>query len=268
MRLLESLEASTELGNVDFHLFQDGAVNIFTGERTASDAAIAESIRVFERSSLPRKKIHEQEGNVGIGIIQLRATDYLAEHYSRIIVIENDTAISPYFLGMAPYLFDDLEDQPDTFSFNPGFRRMCSIGTIRESMTELAPAWNHWNCECFLARNWARIRHLGTFEKYHELICNVDYPYRMNSQIRELFTRTGWRADLSTTQDNARNVAIHEVGMKRMALRVNRALNIGRTGLHLNPAMYRKMKFDGQAPYVFESDATRKEFTWLSAPLR
>lgn len=268
MRLLESLEASTHLDDIAFHLFQDGAINIFTGERTATDEAIAESLRVFERSSLPRKEIHEQKGNVGIGIIQLRATDYLAEHYSRIIVIENDTVISPHFLGMAHHLFDDLEHEFDTFSFSPGFRRICSIGTIRQHMTELTPAWKHWNCECFLARNWVRIRHLKTFEKYHELICNVDYPYRMNSRIRELFTRTGWRADLSTTQDNARNVVINEIGMKRMVLSVNRAMNIGRSGLHINPAMYHKMGFDGQTPYIFESDATREDFTWLSVPLR
>jgi len=108
MRLLASLEASTSLDNFAFHLFQDGAVNIFSDLRTATDEEIARSIQVFERSSLPHKKVHEQEGNVGIGIIQLRATDYMAEHYSRIIVIEHDTDIRPYFLGMVPHLFDEL----------------------------------------------------------------------------------------------------------------------------------------------------------------
>jgi len=264
MRLLASLEASTSLDGFAFHLFQDGAVNIFSGARTATDEEIAHSVRVFEQSSLPRKEVHEQEGNVGIGIIQLRATDYLAKHYSRIIVIENDTAISPYFLGMAHHLFDDLENQPDTFSFNPGFRRGCSLGAIKEHMTELMPAWNHWNCECFLAKNWARIRHLSTFEQYHELIRNVEYPHRMNQQIRELFTRAGWRGGLSTTQDSARNVAINEIGMKRMVLVVNRAINTGVIGMHIHPALYHKMGFDGQTPYVFESDATREDFVWLN----
>lgn len=262
MRLLASLEASTVLDDFAFHLFQDGAINIFSGARTATDQEIARSISVFEKSSLPRKKVHEQEGNVGIGIIQLRATDYLAEHYSRIIVIENDTALSPHFLGMVPGLFGELEKHPNTFSFSPGFRRNCSLGTIDEHLLELMPAWKHWNCECFLARNWARIRHHPTFEQYHELIRDVEYLYRTNQLIRELFTRAGWRDTISTTQDSARNVVINEIGMNRMVLVVNRAINTGVYGMHIHPALFQSMGFDGQTPYVFESDATRRDFAW------
>lgn len=263
MRLLASLEASTTLDDFAFHLFQDGAVNIFSGARTATDQEIARSISVFEKSGLPRKQVHEQEGNVGIGIVQLRATDYLAERYSRIIVIENDTAISPYFLGMVPGLFDELEKHPKTFSFSPGFRRNCSLGTINEHLSELMPAWKHWNCECFLAENWARIRHQPTFEEYHELIRNVEYIYRTNQLIRELFTRAGWRDVISTTQDSARNVVINEIGMNRMVLVVNRAINTGVYGMHIHPALFQSMGFDGQTPYVFESDAAQRDFTWL-----
>lgn len=263
MRLLASLEASKSLDGVAFHLFQDGAVNIFSGARTATDKDIARSIQVFERSSLPRREVHEQEGNVGMALIQLRATDYLAEHYSRIMVIENDTAVSPYFLGMAHHLFDDLEDQPDTYSFSPGFRRMCSLGAIEKHLSELRPAWRHTNCECFLARGWARIRHLDTFEEYHGLCGNAEHPNSQNQQIRELFTRAGWRGGLSTTQDNARNVAINEIGMRRMMLTVNRAINTGVVGVHFGARLFHDMGFDGQTPYIFESDAIRENFTWL-----
>lgn len=263
MRLLASLEESKSLEGIAFHLFQDGAVNIFTGRRTALDADIARSIQVFERSSLPRKMVHEQEGNVGMALIQLRATDYLAEHYSRIMVIENDTALSPHFLGMAHHLFDDLEDQPDTYSFSPGFRRMCSLGAIDRHLPELRPAWRHTNCECLLARSWARIRHLHTFEEYHELVGSAEHPVSQNQKIRELFTRAGWRGGLSTTQDNARNVAINEIGMRRTMLTVNRAINTGVVGVHFGAQLFHNMGFNGQTPYIFESDATREEFTWL-----
>lgn len=263
MRLLASLEASTSLDGFAFHLWQDGAVNIFTNTRTARDEDIARSIRVFEESTLPGKEVHEQEGNVGIGIIQLRATDYLAERYSRIIVIENDTALSPHFLGMSQHLFDDLEKHPDVFSFSPSFKRGCSLGTIREHISELRPAWKHWNCECFTAENWARIRDQDTFVKYHELIRDVSYLHRTNQHIRELFVRAGWRGTSSTTQDSARNVAINQIGMKRMALVVNRAINTGVFGLHIHPALYYKLGFGGQTPYVFDSDAMRENFTWL-----
>lgn len=261
MRLLASLEASESLDDVVVHLFQDGAVNIFNGKRTATDEEIARSIQVFERANLPHKELHEQEGNIGMALVPLRATDYLAERYSRIMIIENDTALSPHFLSMAHHLFDDLEDQPDTFSFSPGFRRMCSLGTIDEHLSELRPAWGHTNCECFLASGWARIRHLDTFEEYHELVVNADPS--QNQKIRELFTRAGWRGGLSTTQDNARNVVINEVGMRRMMLAVNRAINTGVVGVHFGAQLFRQMGFDGQTPYVFESDATREDFTWL-----
>lgn len=263
MRLLASLEASESLDGVAFHLFQDGAVNIFNGARTATDEDITQSIRIFERSSLPRKKVHAQDGNVGMALNQLYATDYLAEHYSRIMVIENDTVLSPHFLGMAHHLFDDLEDQPDTYCFSPGFRRMCSLGTIEEHLSELWSAWRHTNCECFLARSWARIRHLDTFEEYHELCGNAAHPTSQNQKIRELFVRAGWRGGLSTTQDNARNVAINEIGMRRMMLVVNRAINIGVAGVHFGAHLFHEMGFDGQTPYIFESDATREDFTWL-----
>lgn len=263
MRSLASLEASNSLEGIEFHLFQDGAVNVFSDRETATDEEIARSIQVFERSSLPHKEIHQQEGNVSIGIIQLRAFDHMAKRYSRIIVMENDTVLSPHFLTMAHHLFDDLEDRPELFSFSPGSRRLCSLGTINEHLSELVPKWGHWNCECFLARNWARIRHTSMFERYHELIGNVDYRDRSHHQIRELFIGAGWRDQLSTNQDSAKNVAINEIGMKRMMLTVNRAMNVGVTGMHFSPDLYRGMGFGGQTPYIFESDATREEFTWL-----
>jgi len=263
MRLLASLEASKSLDGVAFHLFQDGAINIFSGGRTATDEDIVRSIQIFEASSLPRKKVHAQDGNVGMALNQLYATDYLAEHYSRLMVIENDTVLSPYFLGMAHHLFDDLEEQPDTFCFSPGFRRRCSLGMIDKHLSELKPLWGHTNCECFLASGWARIRHLETFEEYHKLAGSVEHPAPQNQKIRGLFIRAGWRDGQSTTQDNARNVAINEVGMRRMMLIVNRAINIGEVGVHFGAQLFHQMGFDGQTPYIFESDATREEFTWL-----
>jgi len=263
MRLLASLEASKSLENVDFHLFQDGAVNIFTGGRTARDEDIARSIRIFEQSNLPCKTVHAQEGNVGMALNQLYATDYLAEHYSRLMVIENDTVLSPYFLGMAHHLFDDLEDQADTFCFSPGFRRNCSLGVMDKHLSELKPLWGHTNCECFLASGWARIRHVPTFEEYHELAGTAEHPASQNQKIRELFIRAGWRAGLSTTQDNARNVVINEIGMRRMMLTVNRAINTGVVGVHFGAQLFHQMGFNGQTPYIFESDARREDFVWL-----
>lgn len=261
MRLLASLEASESLDRVTVHLFQDGAVNVLTGKRTATDEDIARSIQVFEESNLPHKELHEQEGNVGMLLNQLYATDYLAEHYSRLIVMENDTVLSPHFLTMAHHLFDDLEDQPDTFCFSPGFRRACSLGMIDKHLSELRPTWGHTNCECFLTRSLMRIRHLDTFEEYHRLVINQEPS--LNQKIRELFTRTGWLGGLSATQDNMRNVAINEIGMRRMMMIVNRAINIGSVGTHFNARLFHQMGFDGQTPYIFESDATREDFTWL-----
>jgi len=171
--------------------------------------------------------------------------------------------VSPYFLGMSHHLFDDLEDQPDTYSFSPGFRRMCSLGAIQKHLSELKPAWGHTNWECFLTRSWTRIRHLDTFEEYHKLCGNAEHPNAQNQKIRELFTRAGWRSGLSTTQDNARNVAINEIGMRRMMLTVNRAINTGVVGVHFGARLFHSMGFDGQTPYIFESDATREDFTWL-----
>jgi len=74
---LRSLEAQTHLDGVDFHLWQDGYVNRFSGKLYAEPQEIAACVDEFKRARLPNKHFHIRTANVGTAINQFVALEYM-----------------------------------------------------------------------------------------------------------------------------------------------------------------------------------------------
>ena len=258
-RLLKSLMAQTELDNAEFHLLQDGAVNVYSDIRYANDFDIGACVKLFNHARLPGKQVHRQEHNVGIAINQREGIGWLSEMYERIMIIEDDVLLSPHWFRLASILFDEMEGQSDVFGFTPGFRRLCDKGATLDNLGYVERTKQHLWTECFTAQSWRGIQeHLAPF---YALVSDCDYDNRPRKEISEMHLERG-ASKGDTSQDWARVVAIELSGMKRMQCTVNRGMSIGRHGVNFNSSFYDMMKLSEQTPYTFEDDAIRDGFEW------
>ena len=256
-QLLVSLERQAHLGNVGFHLFQDGAVSAFDGKERANPDDILRSIAVFKDAQLPKRVMHIRPTNVGVGIAQFGAYEYMTAHYEYVIVLENDVVLSPHYLRLARVLFGQIGDRDDIFSFSLGFRKVCPKEEARDHLHEMRFGTAHWWGEGFLSERWREIR--PHFMEYYALIRGVDYRKRPSAEIHALYQRKGW-TQTATSQDGGKDMAVHASGKGRIVAVVNRGVSTGMEGEHFRQEEWLRMGFHQQEPYVFEEDATLEEF--------
>jgi hypothetical protein len=250
-RTLAGLAQQDYAGDVEYHLFLDGAVNPFSGRTVGSQWGIDAAAQVFARSGLPNQQIHAQDDNLGIGLHQYQAIEWMTTHYERVMMVEDDVVLSPHWLRLAMGLVDKYQDREGIFGFSPGYKKQ---GTNEDALLYF---WAHWLCETFTAQAWSWARLY--YQDYLHLIDGVDYGYRDHEAIQAFYKRYGW-VHPATSQDAAKDMAIHRAGMRRVSCEVNRAINIGRTGVHLNPALFSHLGFENQAPFTFDGDRTRTQF--------
>jgi len=256
-QLLQSLEAQTHLGNVTFHLFQDGAVNAFSKTVWADPAEVEECVDVFEASALPNKCSHVQKWNVGTGINQFAAMETLTRDYDYAAILEDDILLSPYWLRLARVLLDQAKDRQDIFSFSLGFRKLCPQDEAEQNLDKLVYGTPHWWGEALVSERWSRAR--PHFLDYYELIRHCDYRHRPSAAITELYRRKEWTQD-ATSQDGGKDMAAWAAGMRRVVTVVNRGISTGAQGVHFRPQQFQQMGFDQQEPYSYDKDATLDRF--------
>lgn len=259
-QLLQSLEAQVDAPLVDWHLFQDGAVNRFSGRVVGDDDKIQEATHAFFDAPLRGLKVaHLRESNAGVGINQFEAYKFMCRHYQHIVMLEDDVVLSPYWARLLPVLFEGLAVHPDAFGFTTGFRRWCEPDDIEAHLGQVAPGRPHWWMIGFTPERWARIR--GHYLRYYELIRECDYGEIPHGEIVALFEEVG-HAHHASSQDGGKDMAVELAGMHRVRTTVNRGISIGREGVHFSPQLFERLGFHEQEPYVFESDRTCNQFEW------
>ena len=251
-RLMASLEAQTDKGNFDVHLFLDGATNPFSGKTYAKQESIDECKRVYMAAKIPNRCMHIHGKNVGVGVNSFEAIQKLTSSYERVMLLEGDVVLSPHWMRMARTLFDEMPG--DAFSFSPGFKR------IGDDPNEMLARRTYMWCECFKAKAWERVLPFYlTF--YEQFIVNQDYYDRDLDAIREWHKSWGYE-EVVTSQDGGRLTAIKTAGLKRYQCAVNRAIGIGQYGIHFSPERFKAMEFDRQKLNILPDDATREGWVW------
>ena len=257
-RLLKTLEKQTSQ-KASYMLFQDGAVNKFSGRRYANNESVDACIKLFKRAKLPNKQLHIRKENVGVSNNIKAALDFMAQNFDRLMMVEDDVLLTPHWMRLAGILFNEMADRPKVASFSPGFRRYCKHYEIAGSLSGIQETTQHMWCESFTADTWRRMQpHLAP---YYELINGIDYLFRDDDPIQALHKSRGSK-EKGTSQDVARVVAIELEGMVRAQCTVNRGFSIGRSGIHFDNARYVEYKLGEQRPYVFSEDAERDSFEW------
>lgn len=257
--LLKSLEAQTHLQAVDFHFFQDGGVNKFSGRKCAEWADLAACVDLFARAELPTAFYHVQEENLGCCIHQVGAIEEMVARYDHVVILQDDVVLSPHYLRLVRVLFEQLGPLDDVASFNLGFKKLCPKHKVEENLDKIVEGCGHWWAEAFWARTWARMR--PHFMEYFRLVEGKEYQAFPVREILALFRRKGWPG-VSPGRDSANDMAIYAAGMRRVRTVVNRAISVGEHGVNFTPALFRFMGLDKQEPFVFEGDKTLLKFEW------
>mgnify|MGYP001088953349 CR=1 FL=1 len=250
-RTLAGLAQQRDAPPFEVHLWLDGAVNEWSNRVVGKASSIDACAVMFERAGLPGGGTFRQRYNLGIGLHQYKATEWMCQRYERVLMLEDDVVLSPYWLRLLGVLFEQFAHRDDVFGFCPGFKRL--------GRDESALLWwdEHWWAEGFTAAAWHRARPF--YRDYLNIIQGVDYAQRPHDAIRALFARHEWD-NPSTSQDSGKDLAIHRSGQRRVCCAVNRALGIGRTGVHFTPALFAARGYERPGTHIHARDATRERF--------
>jgi len=254
--LLKSLEANA-LDDLEFHLFQDGNICKFTGTERTKESLIMESVKLFEESKLPEKKLHKQEKNVSVAINQFEAMRFLMKNYEQFIFLENDIVVSKNFIGLMKRVLTQYEDDGQIACISPGFRRKCYEDDIDYFANKLMLADGHFWAEACWSKKWKMVE--DEFMAYYNIVQHRPYNQRDDAQIKALYARSGIMKS-ATSQDNGKDWAILKAGMRRARFIVNRATGIGDYGVHSTPAKMKKMGDGHNSIYKFEGELKLPSF--------
>jgi len=254
--LLSSLEKN-ELDDLDFHLFQDGHICKFTGVEKTKESLIKESVKLFEKSKLPNKKLHMQKKNVSVAINQFEAMRFLMTNYEQFIFLENDVVVSKNFFGLMKRILTQFEDDGQIACVSPGFRRKCYEEDTDYFANKLMLTDGHFWAEACWSKKWKLVE--DEFMAYYNIVQHRPYNQRNDVAIKALFKRSGIKR-AATSQDNGKDWAILKSGMRRARFIVNRATGIGDHGIHSTPAKMKKMGDGHNSIYEFEDEVEFESF--------
>lgn len=223
-----------DLSDTEFHLFQDGAICRFTGERLTDDNLVKENIDIFKKSSLPRRQIHWRQENVSVAINQFEAMRFLSRAYDYFIFTDDDVIVSPNYIALARKLFKQFEKDKKIACISPNFRLFCDNEQVDKSIDKLAIFGGHFWLEAFWSEKWKKIEKY--YLMYYNIVKNFEYrhPHLYEDKVRLLYKKSGYPSE-TTSADKAKEWAIKMAGMIRLRLVVNRATGIGKYGFHSHP---------------------------------
>jgi hypothetical protein len=240
-KVIESLQSQKD---IEFKgpilLFQDGAVNPFSGRRYASDEEIGANIELFRRA-FPEGEVHASSDNLGVALNFDRAERHVFEKLDarRAYFFEDDLVLGPYYLKTLDRLAALAFARPDIgYAAAYGDHR-ADIETQRRRAGDLTPMSHNWAFA--LSREQWR-RSTKYVDQYLSLVRNIDYRDRQRNEMVDLFHSWGCGAP-GTSQDVAKTLACHLTG----GLKVNTATAFGRyigeQGLHTNPTLFARLGY-------------------------
>ncbi len=254
---IKSIEEQSHLENTDFHLFQDGQVNKFSGNIVTDKRLIDKNISIFEKSKLPNKTLHIEPKNIGNALNQFNAVEYLSSNYEYFMIIEDDVILSPDYFRLVRLVIDQYLSKTKIFSFGFSFQRFCKLKEIDKYLDKMILKNVHWWAECWSSKNWTKVR--PYFLQYLEFVKNVEYTKRPSEKIKKFFSDNKFYIP-QTSQDAGKDFALFKAKMKRMTSVVNRGFYIGEHGLHFRKSTYERYGFKDMKPFVFDSDKIIERF--------
>lgn len=234
-------------------LFQDGAVNEFSGRRYATDEEIEANIELF-RKAFPHGEIHAADKNLGVAMNFDRAERHVFETLdaSRAYFFEDDLVLGPHYIKTLDRLANIAFGRSDIGYVAAYGDHRADIEAQRRRANDFTPMNHNWAFA--LSREQWR-RSAKYVDQYLALVRNIDYRDRSMEKIIDLFHSWGCGAP-GTSQDVAKTLACHLTGSLKVSTVPAFGHYIGEQGLHTNPGLFAKMGFgstDVMQDDVFEA---------------
>lgn len=243
--ILKSLEENRLISDIDCYLFQDGAVNQFSGRVIAVEEDIQQCVKLWEESSLPRKSLIARGANIGMAANFFRATEFLFDekHYEKVLFFEDDLVVNSNYVRSLLILLDQFQDEKTVGVV------MCHGGKPREftdeerkaNMRQIKTGAAHlWGWATWQDR-WKQVK--PAFLEYYRFVCDRDPNTVKSKDIVDFFTSEGMNMK-STSQDTGFYYALVKNGFVTLNTVLHRGKYIGAKGWHMQPALYAKMGYD------------------------
>jgi hypothetical protein len=273
--VVRSLEANPESGDYPFHFFLDGGPD---ATQDANERIIRES-RIRDARVVPRERHWGCEANT----IRAHDTLFVENGYDVVMCLEDDLVVSPHYLGllkrMLAWATDRFENVASVQAWDRCLlprddkaRRLHLVGCRSTSV--------HWWGYAVTRRAWERMR---------PLVCDYEERFARDADggiddaaVRsfiyeaadrepeavggtvvpfEAGTREGFlHPNVATGNDTIHALAMWQAGLVRLCTVVNRALPVGRVGVHCTGEQFEAMGLHRVQLDVFDEDRTLSEF--------
>ena len=222
-------------------LFQDGAVNPFSGRVKAAQEDIRACVDLFA-SLIPWGHVVEADRNLGIALNYERAETYYFADRRRpyALFLEDDLVLSPNYLNTIRNLLRLAESDPRIAYVSACGNMWASRDEQRRRRAELQHMHENWG---FAMTRTAWLEERPFREQYLAMVADRDYSLRDNAAIFAFYAGRGWTTRISS-QDAARWIASIELGKVRVTSFACHARYIGEEGEHFRPQLYRDSGFD------------------------
>jgi hypothetical protein len=244
--VLRSLLAQTALGNRDVFLFQDNAVNPYSGNRYADDGTIAKSIETFRRL-IPQGTVIPAPHNLGICENYRRAEEFIfSERKSEAAYFfEDDMVLSPHYLATMDQMCAFALRSDAIGHFACYGKQPASPHRQRAQSAAVTRLEYHWGFG-LTRRHWTELRQW--LDPYYEWMRRCDYHQRPREAIRAYFFERGYPLKWST-QDHVKKVGTYALGRISLNTVACFGSNIGAFGVHTDPRLHQRRGHDRTALY-------------------
>ena len=247
-KVLESLRAQVacDLGDRTIVLFQDGAVNPFSGKRYAEDDKLDESVAVF-RQAFPDGAVMRSPDNLGIALNFDRAERYGFETLAAeaAIFLEDDLVLGPHYISTLDSLVETFRDDTRVGYVAAYGDHRTSAEQQRANSHRLAILTHNWAFALY-RRQWLRMR--DRVLQYLDIVRGGDYNLRDRAKIEALFASWGYGCP-ANSQDAAKTIACCADNVVKINTYVCNAAYIGERGVHMTPRIFADWGYDRTALY-------------------
>jgi len=248
-----------DMKGVDVYVFQDGAVNPFSGERKSPDAPVEECARQA-RASLPGAVIEASPVNLGIALNYDRAEKRVFEElgYDAAMFFEDDLVPQPHYVGVLRKMLALAAETPRmglVAAHRYSHAHRTPYGRQEQDRAHVVPMGNNWGFGVLKDR-WLRAK--PAVDAYLNLVRGKDYSHRPHDAIQKFMVGKGWSPG-TTSQDWAKQCAYMEAGYIQVATATNNAKYIGKHGTHGNQQKWDERRYAEAVIYD-------KDFREIRAP--
>lgn len=230
------------------HLFQDGAVNRYSGIRYAEDRDIDASLSVF-REYFPRGHVHASTVNIGI-TENIRRAEELVFAGLRAPVgyfFEDDLVVSPHYIAALDRMRRAFARFDRIVYYNANGALGATLEQQRNNARKLTFMGHFWGF-ALKRSHWLRMQPF--LDDYHRVVTGRDERAAPRAEIRALFRTWGkTQTHPHTSQDSARDLVTHLLGLWRASCYLALGRYIGADGVHFTPKLFHELGFDKTVVY-------------------